>query len=78
MKNTLLNKKWWEAVAVRSIKTMAEAAVAIIGVSTVITDVDWTLVAASTVGAGLVCVLTCLAGLPEVGEAQAEPDEEEN
>lgn len=76
MKNTLLNKKWWEAVAVRSIKTMAQAAVSIIGVSAVITDVNWTLVAASTVGAGVVCVLTCLAGLPEVGEAQAEPDEE--
>ena len=76
MKYTLLNKKWWEAVAVRCIKTMAQAAVSIIGVSAVITDVNWTLVAASTVGAGLVCVLTCLAGLPEVGEAQTEPDEE--
>ncbi len=59
-------KKWWRAAAVRAVKTMAQTAVATIGASAVLTAVDWPMVASASVLAGVLSLLTSLAGLPEV------------
>lgn len=61
-------KAWIKAAAVRAVKTVAQAAVAIIGTSAVMGDVDWVMVGSSAVLAGILSVLTSLAGLPEVEE----------
>ena len=61
-----MNKKWFKAAGIRAIKTMAQTAVALIGTSVAITDVDWKLTASATVLAGILSVLTSVAGLPEV------------
>lgn len=60
-------KKWAKATAVRTIKTMAETAIAVIGTNTFgITDVDWVGVVSAAALAGVVTILTCIKGLPEV------------
>ena len=69
MKN-LKSKKWWKAVGVRAIRTMAQTAVATIGTTTLITDVNWAVVGSATVMAGVVCVLTSIGGLPEAKEEE--------
>ena len=59
-------KQWTKAAAVRAIKTVAQTAVGVIGASTVVSSVDWKVVVASAVLAGVVSILTSVAGLPEV------------
>lgn len=59
-------KQWTKAAAVRAIKTVAQTAVGVIGASTVVSSVDWKLVVSSAVLAGVVSILTSVAGLPEV------------
>ena len=61
-------KKWVKAAAVRAIKTVAQAAVAAIGSSAALGDVNWTLVASTAALAGVLSLLTSVAGLPEVKE----------
>ncbi len=61
-------KKWTKAAAVRAVKTMAQTAVASIGTSAVISQVDWVAVISTTVLSGVLSVLTSVAGLPEVKE----------
>lgn len=63
----LKSSKWWKAVLVRVIKTMAETAIATIGTAIVLTDVNWLYVASATVLAGIITILLSLGGLPEVG-----------
>ena len=65
---TLKNKAWWKAAGVRAVKTMAQAAVATIGASTMITETNWAIVASATVMAGVLSLLTSVSGLPEVEE----------
>lgn len=65
---TLKSKAWWKAASIRAVKTMAQAAVATIGASTMITDTNWAIVASATVMAGVLSLLTSLSGLPEVEE----------
>ena len=62
-------KTWARAAAIRAIKTMAQSAIAMIGTSVVISDIDWKLVASASVVAGVLSVLTSIAGLPEVDGA---------
>ena len=62
----VMGKKWLKAAAVRAVKTMAQTAVALIGTTLVISEVDWMTVASASVLAGLLSVLTSIAGLPEV------------
>jgi hydroxymethylglutaryl-CoA reductase len=57
---------WIKAAAVRAIKTVAQTAVATIGTSAAISQVDWKLVVSASVLAGLLSLLTSVAGLPEV------------
>ena len=59
-------KKWTKAAGVRAVKTMAQTAVAVIGTGAVISTVDWRMTVSSGVVAGIVSILTSVAGLPEV------------
>ncbi len=59
-------KKWIKAAAVRAVKTMAQTAIATIGASAVLSAVDWPVVLSASVLAGLLSLLTSVAGLPEV------------
>ena len=59
-------KKWIRAASIRAVKTMAQTAVATIGASAVLSAVDWPVVASASVLAGLLSLLTSVAGLPEV------------
>lgn len=61
-------KLWWKAAGVRAIKTVAQTAVATIGTSAVISEVDWLMVGSSALLAGILSLLTSVAGLPEVEE----------
>lgn len=58
--------KWAKAAGVRAVKTMAQTAVGVIGAGTVISAVDWKMVASAAVVAGVVSLLTSVAGIPEV------------
>ena len=61
-------KKWAKAAAVRAVKTVAQAAVAAIGSSVALGDVNWPLVASTAALSGVLSLLTSVAGLPEVKE----------
>lgn len=62
------NIKWIKAAAVRAVKTMAQTAVATIGTSALMTDVDWVMIGSASVLSGVLSLLTSVAGLPEVKE----------
>lgn len=66
MKNNF--KQWLRCAIIRAIKTVAQTAVATIGVSTVLTDVNWLAVASASLLAGVLSMLTSISGLPEVGD----------
>ena len=62
-------KIWIKAAGIRTVKTMAETAIALIGTNTIgITDVDWLGVLSACALSGVVTILTCIKGLPEVKE----------
>lgn len=59
-------KTWAKAAGIRAIKTVAQTAIATIGTSAVLSGVNWVAVASASVLAGVLSVLTSVAGLPEV------------
>ena len=59
-------KAWFRAAGVRAIKTVAQTAVATIGTSVAMGDVNWVLVGSASLLAGILSILTSVAGLPEV------------
>lgn len=59
-------KQWIKAAGVRAIKTVAQTAIATIGVAATMGDVNWLVVLSSSALAGLLSILTSIAGLPEV------------
>jgi len=61
-----MKMKWLKAAAVRAVKTIAQTAVAMIGTATVLADVDYKIVISASILAGILSVLTSVAGLPEV------------
>ncbi|MBR3842557.1 MAG: hypothetical protein IKM38_04710 [Christensenellaceae bacterium] len=61
-------KKWAKAAAVRAVKTVAQTAVGVIGAGALITEVNWLTVGSAAALAGIVSLLTSVAGLPEVKE----------
>lgn len=66
----IFTKQWAKATTVRAIKTVAQTAVATIGVSAVMSDVNWIAVGSASLLAGILSVLTSIAGLPEVTETE--------
>jgi hypothetical protein len=63
-----MSKKWLKAAAVRAIKTVAQTAVATIGTSVAISEVNWAMVLSASALSGVLSLLTSVAGLPEVKE----------
>lgn len=62
-----MSKEFWRATAIRAVRTICQTAVATIGTTALITEVDWTVVVSASALAGLLSVLTSIAtGLPEV------------
>ena len=61
-----MTKKWVKAAFVRSLKTIAQTAVATIGTTAMFSDVNWVMVASASGLAGILSLLTSIAGLPEV------------
>jgi len=61
-------KSWIKAAGIRAVKTVAQTAIATIGTSMIISDVNWTIVASASILAGGLSLLTSMAGLPEVEE----------
>ena len=58
-------RSWAQAAGIRAVKTVAQTAVALISVGTVMTDIDWTMVGSASLVAGVVSLLTSVVGLPE-------------
>ena len=70
-KNNVLNvstRKWLKASVVRAVKTMAQTVIATIGTSAVLGEVNWVMVGSASALAGILSLLTSVAGIPEVGE----------
>lgn len=61
-------EKWLKAAGVRAVKTVAQTAIATIGTSAVLSAVDWKVVISASLLAGILSLLTSVAGLPEVKE----------
>ena len=59
-------KLWWKAAAIRAVKTVAQTAAATIGTAAVLGEVNWVMVGSASVLAGVLSLLTSVAGLPEV------------
>ena len=61
-----MSKKWLKAAAVRAVKTVAQTAIATIGSSAVLSQVNWTVVLSASLLSGILSVLTSIGGLPEI------------
>ena len=61
-------KNWLKCAGIRAIKTVAQTAVALIGVVTVMSDIDWVMVASASLLSGILSILTSIAGIPEAKE----------
>lgn len=64
----IFTKEWFKAAGIRAIKTVAQTAIATIGTAAVMSEVNWVAVASASALAGILSLLTSLAGLPEVDE----------
>ncbi len=61
-------KKWLICALIRAIRTMAQSAIAMIGTSVVLSEVNWTMVVSATILSGILSILTSIGGLPEASE----------
>jgi hypothetical protein len=69
-----MNNKWAKCAGIRAIKTISQTAIAMIGTSVVLSEVDWMAVVSASILAGVLSILTSIAGLPEVEEETHERD----
>ena len=67
MKENIL--KWFKAAGIRALKTIAQTAVATIGTTAVMNEVDWIMVGSASLLAGILSLLTSVAGLPELNDS---------
>lgn len=72
MRNWTYWKEWLKAAGVRALKTVAQTAIATIGTSAVLGEVEWVMVGSAAALAGILSLLTSVAGLPEVGVEDVE------
>lgn len=68
MKQRIMSKEWVKAAAVRAIRTFAQTAIATIGTTALMEDVNWLVVGSASLLAAILSLLTSVAGLPEVDE----------
>lgn len=66
----IFTKEWIRAAGIRALKTVCQTAIATIGTAAVLSAVDWRAVVSASILAGILSILTSLAGLPEVGEVE--------
>lgn len=66
VKQTIGNAEWWKCAGVRALKTFCQTAIATIGTTALIHEVNWVIVLSASALAGVLSLLTSLAGLPEV------------
>ena len=64
-KDSVNTRKWMVNAGIRAVKTMAQTAVAVMGTSTLLSAIDWRMVLSSAIVAGIVSILTSVAGAPE-------------
>lgn len=76
MKNWDYWKNWLKAAGIRAVKTVAQTAIATIGTSALIDEVDWLIVGSAAALAGILSLLTSIAGLPEVKSIEADEEAE--
>lgn len=69
-------KRWIAAAGVRAIKTVCQTAVATIGTTAVMSEVNWTMVISASLLAGVLSLLTSIAGLPELDNKESENNED--
>lgn len=69
-KSNVNTVKWFKAAGIRAIKTVAQTAIATIGASATMGEVNWAVVGSSSLLAGIVSILTSIAGIPEVKEGE--------
>ena len=66
----MLSREWFKAAGIRAIKTVAQTAIAMVGTTVVMNDVNWVMVASASGLAGILSLLTSVAGLPELKEKE--------
>ena len=68
-------KAWFKAAGIRAIKTVAQTAIATIGTTAVMSEVNWVLVGSASVLAGILSLLTSIAGLPELKQPEEKAED---
>lgn len=63
-------KEWFKAAGIRAVKTMAQTAVSLIGVTTLMQEVDWLMIGSASLLSGVLSMLTSITGLPELKESE--------
>ena len=70
-----MKRTWLYAASIRALKTVCQTAIATIGTAAVLSSVDWKMVVSASILAGILSILTSLAGLPEVEDKNGEAEE---
>ncbi len=65
-----MSKQWWKCAGIRAIKTICQTAIATIGTATVMEEVNWLMILSASLLAGILSLLTSLAGLPELEKGE--------